>query len=166
MKTGILHLSLMKDDEIDLDVAALQLAALDHPGMDLDGDMDELDAMAASLAAVCAGPGSTSRQADALKTVLAEDYGFAGDSLEYDDPDNADMIAVIDRRLGLPITLSILYVAMARRQDWAAVPLNTPGHVADLTEPCVDTRTCPRLNGIARRHRKQARPVTAIGRSP
>lgn len=129
MTTSILHLSLMEDDEIDLDVAALQLSGLDHPGMDLDGYMDELDGMAASLAAVCAAPLSTARQAEALSTVLAKDYGFAGDRLDYDDPDNADMIAVIDRRLGLPITLSILYVAMARRQDWTAVPLNTPGHV-------------------------------------
>ncbi|PTQ63019.1 hypothetical protein C8J45_1075 [Sphingomonas sp. PP-CE-3G-477] len=66
MTTGILHLSLMEDDEIDLDVAALQLAALDHPGMDLDGYMDELDVMAASLVAVSAAPMSTVRQADVL----------------------------------------------------------------------------------------------------
>ncbi len=46
-----------------------------------------------------------------------------------DDPQNADLIAVIDRRLGLPISLSIIYVAMARRLGWSAMPLNTPGHV-------------------------------------
>ena len=61
--------------------------------------------------------------------MLAEEFGFLGDAETYDDPDNADLIRVIDRLRGLPVSLSILYVAAARRIGWPAEVLNLPGHV-------------------------------------
>jgi len=61
--------------------------------------------------------------------VIAGDEGFLGDRDNYDSPANADMIEVLDRRRGLPVTLSILYVAAARKIGWVADALNTPGHV-------------------------------------
>ena len=64
--------------------------------------------------------------------MLGDAFGFAGDRETYDDPDNADLIRVIDRRCGLPISLSILYVAAARRLGWTANVLNVPGHVLVL----------------------------------
>src|SRR5262249_7070475 len=48
---------------------------------------------------------------------------------DYDAPANTDFMQVLDRRRGLPIALSILYVAMARRAGWSAYVLNLPGHV-------------------------------------
>jgi regulator of sirC expression with transglutaminase-like and TPR domain len=126
---SILHLGLMEDSEIDLDIAALELAGLDHPDADLEDQIDTLAAIEQDLAKIADRAKTTAERAGALATILAEDHGFSGDRQHYDDPANADMIAVIDRRLGLPISLSILYVAMARRLGWAAIPLNTPGHV-------------------------------------
>ena len=129
MTNSILHLGLMEDGEIELDLAALELAALDHPGIDLDDYIDELAGIELALrAADDNAPGSVA-QAQTLRSVMVEDFGFSGDRTHYDDPQNADLIAVVDRRLGLPISLSILYVAMARRLGWSAMPLNTPGHV-------------------------------------
>jgi regulator of sirC expression with transglutaminase-like and TPR domain len=61
--------------------------------------------------------------------VLAVEFGFEGDHATYDDPANGDLIQVIDRRRGLPVALSILYVALARRVGWVAHALNTPRHV-------------------------------------
>lgn len=61
--------------------------------------------------------------------MLGEEFGFIGDSTGYGAPVNADMIRVLDRRQGLPVSLSILYVAAARRMGWQAWALNTPGHV-------------------------------------
>ena len=61
--------------------------------------------------------------------MLGGEFGFTGDRSTYDDPDNADLIRLIDRRRGLPVSLAILYVAAARRLGWPAEVLNTPGHV-------------------------------------
>jgi regulator of sirC expression with transglutaminase-like and TPR domain len=125
----IAHLGLLDDEAIILDAAALELAALDHPEIDLAPYGDELASFADRLAAD-AGDARTARErAGALARLLAESEGFRGDRATYDDPDNADLIRVLDRRRGLPVTLSIVYVALARRVGWAADALNTPGHV-------------------------------------
>jgi regulator of sirC expression with transglutaminase-like and TPR domain len=76
---------------------------------------------------------ATARQrADALSQVLGNEFGFLGDQQTYDDPANADLIRVMDRRRGLPVSLSILYVAAARRLGWTANVLDVPGHVLVL----------------------------------
>jgi regulator of sirC expression with transglutaminase-like and TPR domain len=128
--TDAIHqLSLMEDDAIELDTAALQLAALDHPGIDLDPYLDLLKGIAERLVVV-GGTATTARaRANMLARVLASEFRFTGDSHHYDDPANADLIRVIDRRRGLPVSLTILYVAAARRAGWCLAPLNMPGHV-------------------------------------
>ena len=66
--------------------------------------------------------------------MFADEFGFAGDADSYDAPLNADLIRVLDRRRGLPVSLSLLYVAAARRIGWTAHALNTPysgGHILD-----------------------------------
>jgi regulator of sirC expression with transglutaminase-like and TPR domain len=55
-----------------------------------------------------------------LSRVLHGEFGFIGDSETYDAPVSADFSRVLDRKRGLPIVLSILYVAMARRAGWCA----------------------------------------------
>ena len=129
MTNSILHLGLMEDGEIELDLAALELAALDHPSIDLDEYIDELTDIEMALRAADGDAANSVAQAQALSSVMVEEFGFSSDRTHYDDPQNADLIAVVDRRLGLPISLSIIYVAMARRLGWSAMPLNTPGHV-------------------------------------
>ncbi len=122
-------LGLLDDDEIDLDRAALALSALDHEGADPAPYLDLLDEIAGRLRTVAANAETLEEQGAALRQVLAGDYGFIGDASGYDAPVNADMIRVLDRRQGLPVSLSILYVAAARRMGWQAWALNTPGHV-------------------------------------
>nr|WP_253069864.1 transglutaminase-like domain-containing protein [Sphingomonas sp. H160509] len=97
----------MEDGEIELDLAALELAALDHPGIDRDEYLDELTDMEIALRAADGDAVSSAAQAQALSSVMVEEFGFSGDRTHYDDPQNADLIAVVDRRLGLPISLSI-----------------------------------------------------------
>jgi regulator of sirC expression with transglutaminase-like and TPR domain len=129
MSGTIGRLGLVEDAEIELDRAALDLAALDHPGVALDGYLDLLDMVEARLRDRGHAARGPAEQADGLAEVLAGDFGFEGDRDTYDDPANADLIRVLDRRRGLPIALSILYVAMARRLGWSAHALNTPSHV-------------------------------------
>ncbi len=122
-------LGLVDDDDIVLDEAALTLAQLDHEGTDIGPYEDVLSDIAARLDEVGAGIADAAGRAACLAQVLAGEFGFAGDAATYDDPANADLIRVIDRLRGLPISLSILYVAAARRIGWAAEVLNLPGHV-------------------------------------
>ncbi|WP_176590259.1 SirB1 family protein [Sphingobium sp. EM0848] len=134
MNDSIAYLGLLADEEIELDSAALMLSALDHEGMDIEPYLDQLRVINAAVEA--AGEGmdaddlqSGEAQGALLAQVIGVDFGFAGDSESYDAPLNADMIRVLDRRRGLPVSLSILYVAVARRMGWTANALNTPGHV-------------------------------------
>jgi regulator of sirC expression with transglutaminase-like and TPR domain len=122
-------LGLVDDGDIILDEAALTLARLDHHETDISPYEDVLSDIASRLNELSAGVVDASERAACLAQVLAEEFGFTGDTETYDDPDNADLIRVIDRLRGLPISLSILYVAAARRIGWAAEILNLPGHV-------------------------------------
>ena len=60
--------------------------------------------------------------------MIASAYGYRGDSETYDDLQNADLARVIERRKGLPVALSILYLHVARAQGWEAEGLAFPGH--------------------------------------
>ncbi|MCE7797767.1 transglutaminase-like domain-containing protein [Sphingobium sufflavum] len=120
---------LMEDEEIEIDLAALALSELDHEGVDLAPYAELLREMTERLAVVGAPAVTAVAQAQALAAVIGGEYGFMGDVASYDAPLNADFIRVLDRRRGLPVSLSILYVAAARRLGWAAHALNIPGHV-------------------------------------
>jgi regulator of sirC expression with transglutaminase-like and TPR domain len=65
---------------------------------------------------------------DSLAEVVAQSYGYRGDSASYDDLQNADLVRVIERRKGLPVALSILYLHIARAQGWPAEGLAFPAH--------------------------------------
>ncbi len=129
MSEAIQQLGLLEDEAIPLDEAALLLATLDHPETDIGDYLDQIAEMAAELLTRGARAVGARDRATLLADLIAGDHGFRGDSSDYDNPANADLVAVIDRRRGLPVALSILYVAIARRVGWTAEPLNMPGHV-------------------------------------
>jgi regulator of sirC expression with transglutaminase-like and TPR domain len=129
MSTSVAQIGLLEDEAILLDEAALALAALDHPSIDLNPYVDRLAFMAAQLISRATGAVSAHDRARLLQDVIAEEHGFGGDRNTYEDPANADFIAALDRRRGLPVTLAILYVSLARKVGWMADALNMPGHV-------------------------------------
>jgi regulator of sirC expression with transglutaminase-like and TPR domain len=112
----------LPDQAIDLAETALALATLDHPDVDIARYRDHLAVLARDVGAQDTAP------ADALRAVLIGMHGYRGDSESYDDLDNANLIRVIDRRRGLPVALSILWLHAARAQGWQADGLNFPGH--------------------------------------
>jgi regulator of sirC expression with transglutaminase-like and TPR domain len=67
-------------------------------------------------------------QAQALKNTLYDEFGLRGDVLDYDNLDNINMFSVIDRKQGIPISLCILAIGLARRVGWHAEGINFPGH--------------------------------------
>ncbi len=126
--------AVMPDDEIDLAPAAIALAACEHPGLSLDRYFNHLKKLAegvrdryVELLEAGADDAAETRLA-ALKHVLSDRFDYAGDSENYDDLENADLIRVIDRRKGMPIALAILYIHAGQAQDWDIHGLNFPGH--------------------------------------
>src|SRR5260370_426166 len=90
---------------------------------------------------------------DSLAEVVAQSYGYRGDSQSYDDLQNADLVRVIERRKGLPVALSILYLHIARAQGWPAEGLAFPAHFLirvgiEGARPLVD----PFHHGLVRDH--------------
>ncbi|WP_174296955.1 SirB1 family protein [Sphingomonas bacterium] len=132
MDDDLIRLGLIDEEDIILDEAALSLASLDHRDVDVASYRQLLEAIATRLRTVGGDRTRADRQADALAAVLHGEFDFIGDRATYDDPDNADLIRVVDRRRGLPVSLSILYVAAARRIGWHANVLDVPGHVLVL----------------------------------
>lgn len=108
-----------------LDELALALAA-EFREVDTGAALAELDRLAAELAP--AAGGGPRAEVAALRGLLGERHGFAGDSEQYDDPDNSMLDLVLERRRGLPILLSIVYVEVARRAGIALAGVGLPGH--------------------------------------
>jgi regulator of sirC expression with transglutaminase-like and TPR domain len=125
----ITTIGLLDDKEIELDLAALALSELDHIGIDLGPCIELLEEITAHLRMEGMSKMNAVEQAQVLAATFHGKFGFSGDVDSYDAPLNADMIRVLDRRRGLPVSLSLLYVAGARRVGWTAEILNIPGHV-------------------------------------
>ena len=167
MHVELKNLGLVDEQDIVLDEAALSLALLDQPDVDLTACHDLIEAIATRLDVVGRDATSARARADALSLVLAEEFGFVGDSDTYDDPANADMIRVLDRRRGLPVSLSILYVAAARRLGWKADMLDVPGHVLVLIgEEAAPVVVDPFRGGVLVSRDQLAAMVTAMSPGP
>jgi regulator of sirC expression with transglutaminase-like and TPR domain len=108
--------------------AALALASLDRPQVSLARYREHLLALASDVAAAAVGAEARGGRAQALGAVIAGAYGYRGDSLTYDDLQNANLMRVIDRRKGLPVALGILYLHAGRAQGWELAGLAFPGH--------------------------------------
>ena len=128
MDADIETIGLLDDDEIELDHAALALSELDHDGIELEPYYVLLEEIGERLEDFAEAE-TPEQQGEALARVFHEEFGFVGDADNYDAPLNADLIRVLDRRRGLPVSLALLYVAAARRMGWTAHATNTPGHV-------------------------------------
>jgi regulator of sirC expression with transglutaminase-like and TPR domain len=109
--------------EIDIAEAALALSALARPGLELAPYRAHLAQLADE-----ANAGGDGSPPAALAAILAGDHGYRGDRKTYDDLANADLARVIDRRRGLPVALSILWMHTARARGWRCRGLDAPGH--------------------------------------
>jgi regulator of sirC expression with transglutaminase-like and TPR domain len=108
--------------------AALALACRDWPGVDLARYHQHLATLAREVGEAAATAGSAAERVAALSEVTAGRHGYAGDTLTYEDPQNANLMRVIDRRKGLPVALGVLYLHAGRAQGWSMAGLAFPGH--------------------------------------
>ncbi len=116
------------DDEIDLARAALYLAQEDYPDLDSEEYLNALETMAMEVAERLPQERYPLKVIRTINHYLYEDLGFHGNTEDYYDPRNSFLNQVIDRRTGIPITLSLVYLEVARRIDFPMVGVGMPGH--------------------------------------
>lgn len=117
-----------EEDAIDLAETALRIAEKEYPGLDVQHYLDRLDDLAACALAHVPARAGPAEMVDALNRELFEIQGFRGNSEDYYDPRNSYLNEVLDRRLGIPITLSIVYMAIGRRLGLVLEGVAFPGH--------------------------------------
>jgi regulator of sirC expression with transglutaminase-like and TPR domain len=114
------------EDEVDLARASLLVACDEYPELELDPYLQRLDTMAETVRGRLGA--SPEAAVAGLNRVLFEEEGFRGNTCEYYDPRNSFLNDVLDRRTGIPITLSTVYIAVGRRAGVAVHGVGLPGH--------------------------------------
>ena len=118
----------VRRSDADLAELALCICAERDPELDVDTALLRVDALADGLLTSGTLTGDARQDAEALAAYLAGTQGFTGDAEDYHDPANGLLDAVLERRRGMPITLSVLYVSVARRVRIPAWGIAQPGH--------------------------------------
>jgi len=117
-----------EDRDIDLAQACLMIAQDPYPGLDVGRYMDEIERMALRLRADMPESMDLEERIVALNEFLYGELGYRGNTREYYDPRNSYLNDVLDRRTGIPITLSVLYMELGRRVGLTVDGISFPGH--------------------------------------
>jgi regulator of sirC expression with transglutaminase-like and TPR domain len=112
----------------DLEDGAFLVARIGYPDLDRAVYARLLDEMAGELRTRLEGRNTGLGLLRAFSDFLFGELGFSGNNLNYYDPDNSYMNRVLDRRSGIPITLSLVYLFLARRVGLAMEGIGLPGH--------------------------------------
>jgi regulator of sirC expression with transglutaminase-like and TPR domain len=116
------------ENRLDLGRATLLIAAEEYPGLDLLRYVAKLEAMAAAVRPGVTTTDEPITKIEHLNAHLFEERGFRGNTQEYYDPRNSFLNDVLDRRLGIPITLSVVYMEVGRRVGMPLQGIGMPGH--------------------------------------
>ena len=112
----------------ELETGALLLSRITSPGLDIGACCGLLDEIAARCRGLLLEPSTARDKCRVLNRVLFHEYGFRGNLEHYTDPLNSFLDQVLQRRRGLPITLSIVYLLVAQRVGLALEPVGLPRH--------------------------------------
>jgi regulator of sirC expression with transglutaminase-like and TPR domain len=116
------------DDSLDLARVLLLIAAEERPELDVDAYLGRLDALAAAIRPRLSGDEGPAAVLGTINGHLFRELGFRGNREQYQDPRNSFLDAVLDRRTGIPITLSVVYLEVAGRLGHRLVGVNLPLH--------------------------------------
>lgn len=116
------------ESEINLAKAALFIAQEEYPGIDLAQYISRLDLIAATVVNTLPGEFYPLKTINCINQCLYTELGYRGNEEDYYDPRNSFLNEVIDRRRGIPITLAVVYLEIARRLDFPMVGIGMPGH--------------------------------------
>ncbi|HUK86327.1 MAG TPA: transglutaminase-like domain-containing protein [Terriglobales bacterium] len=116
------------DERIELARAALTIARTEYPELEAEHYLDRLAELAARVAARLPEEADPAATIAALNAVLFEEEGFRGNEADYYDPRNSFLNEVLDRKLGIPITLAVVYMEVARQVGFPLFGVGMPGH--------------------------------------
>jgi regulator of sirC expression with transglutaminase-like and TPR domain len=118
----------VEDERIDLVRAALTIAQTEYPHLDANSYCNHIKDLAVRVKRLVPDLGDPSESILALNRVLFDEEGFRGNRDDYYDPRNSFLNDVLDRKLGIPITLAVVYMEVARRVGFPLVGVGMPGH--------------------------------------
>ncbi len=114
--------------ELNLMHAALLIAADEYPGLDVARYLARLDGWAEDVGKRIPRQASVEVRLRQLNRFLFDELGFSGNAKDYYDPRNSYMNEVLERRRGIPITMSVVYLELGRRLGLDLVGVSFPGH--------------------------------------
>jgi regulator of sirC expression with transglutaminase-like and TPR domain len=123
-----LRAALQSESAIALDTAALEMAAIETPSLNATHYRDMLDRFASEMSTRLTRTTDGREFVGLMNQYLFEDLGFRGNEANYEDPRNSCLDIVLDRRMGIPITLSVVYMEVARRVERPIFGIGLPGH--------------------------------------
>jgi regulator of sirC expression with transglutaminase-like and TPR domain len=117
----------VEDEKIDLIRAALVIARTEYPDLDIEAYASRIEQLARRVAALVPDP-HPHFALPALNQILFDSTDLRGNREDYYDPRNSFLNDVLDRGLGIPISLSIVYMEVARRVGFSLAGVGLPGH--------------------------------------
>jgi regulator of sirC expression with transglutaminase-like and TPR domain len=118
----------MSDEALDLAEAALTIAQQEYPHLNIASYMKRLDELADAVRARVMPDATPEYIVATMNHYFFKEQGFTGNNEDYYDPRNSFLNEVLDRKLGIPITLSIVYMEVGRRLDLPLEGIAFPGH--------------------------------------
>ena len=151
------------DEELDVARAALLIATTEYPGLDIQIELGVLDSLAAGASRRFGEDRSPLAALNTLSEYLFDEVGFRGNTDDYYDARNSYLNDVLSRRVGIPITLSLVYIEVGKRLGIPILGIGMPGHFLarhqDLDDLFIDpfnggvllseTECAARLNEVA-----------------
>jgi regulator of sirC expression with transglutaminase-like and TPR domain len=117
-----------EDTRIDLAHACLLIAQDAYPSLEVERYLGDIERMAMRLRGRMPQTLGAEERVAALNEFLFEDLGYRGNTEEYYDPRNSYLNDVMDRKVGIPISLAVLYMAVGRRVGLPLEGVSFPGH--------------------------------------
>ena len=136
------------DEEIDLALAALLVAAAEYPDIDIGHQLGLLDALAAAAAPLLGEEPDPLSYVNTISQYLFDEVGLRGDQEDYYDPRNSFLNEVLRRRRGIPISLSLVYIEVGKRLGVPLLGVGMPGHFLVRHREAADLFIDPFHGGI------------------
>ena len=123
-------LDALRDDRssVTLDVAALELASIEFPGLDMEASFFRLNNLAEQIQSQLVANATGLDFISTCNELMFDVLQFRGNEEDYYDPRNSCLNSVLMRRLGIPISLSVVYIEIARRLNRPVYGIGLPGH--------------------------------------
>ena len=142
------RLAHLPEAEIDLGRAALLIAAVEYPALDVEQQLRLLDSLAAAASRRIGDNPDPLTAVNRLSEYLFDEVGFHGNQEEYYDPRNSFLNDVLARRTGIPIALSLVCIEVGRRLDIPLLAIGMPGHLLLRHRDVEDWYIDPFFGGI------------------